>query len=565
MLRALAIHDLAVIHHAAIDFSTGLTAITGETGAGKSLIGRALALALGGRGRTEWIRDGAAKVVVEATFAPEPAAIPLLEELGVPAEEEEWVLRRAVSRDGRNRIFANGVRLTVEQLGRLGSLLFQAHGQFEHQDLLIPAAQRDLLDRAAGATDLARACGDAYAHADRLRRHLATLRTEAQERESRLAYLAFQRQEIEAVDPQAGEDDALDERHRLLAHATEVRAALGALLARLRDDEPSLAGGVASVERGLEGLAPHLPETEGLLALAAEARINLEELSRALDDRERTVRDDPAELARVEERLTALRALHRKYGGSQAAVLDHYQAVVAEMGELAAHAAEEGDLAPQLAEAEARLAEAAAALSAARRQGARHLEEAITPLLADLEMAGARFVVDLTPHDSPTAHGGETVTFLLAANPGQAPRPLARVASGGELSRVGLALRRIQAGGAPPTLLFDEVDAGVGGRAAERIGLLLAELAHHRQVLCITHLPQVASVADHHLQVKKGVDGATARATVAPITGETRVTELARMLAGHEGDAAARRHAESLLQQDSPAAKRGRGADREPA
>jgi len=548
MLRALTIHDLAVIHRAAIDFETGLTAITGETGAGKSLIGRALALCLGGRGRTEWIRDGAAKVVVEATFAPEAAAVPLLEELGVPAaEEEEWVLRRALGRDGRNRIFANGIRLTVEQLRRLGGLLFQAHGQFEHQDLLIPAAQRDLLDRAASATDLARACAEAHARAEGLRRRLAALHAEAQERESRLAFLAFQQQEIEAVDPQPGEDDALDDRHRLLAHATEVRAALAALLGRLRDDEPSLAGGVTTVEGELEGLAPHLPETEGLTALAAEARINLEELARALDDLERTVRDDPAELARVEERLAALRGLHRKYGGSQAAVLAHHEAVVAEIAALTAHAAEEDDLAPSLAKAEAALTKAAAALSTARQTGARHLEEAITPLLGELEMVGARFAVDLTPRDRPTAHGGEDVTFLLAANPGQAPRPLARVASGGELSRVGLALRRIQADGAPPTLLFDEVDAGVGGRAAERIGLLLAELARGRQVLCITHLPQVASIADHHLRVEKGVEADTAHTTVTPLTNEARVAEVARMLAGHEADAAALRHAESLL------------------
>jgi len=380
-----------------------------------------------------------------------------------------------------------------------------------------------------------------------LRRRLAALHAEAQERESRLAFLAFQQQEIEAVDPQPGEDETLDDRHRLLAHATELRATLAALLARLRDAEPSLTGAVAAVEGELEGLAPHLPETEGLTALAAEARINLEELARSIDDLARTVRDDPAELARVEERLAALRGLHRKYGGSQAALLAHHEAVVAEIGTLTAHATEEGDLAPRLAEAEARLAEAAAALSEARRAGAQQLEGAVTPLLAELEMAGARFVVELTPRERPTAHGGEEITFLLAANPGQAPRPLARVASGGELSRVGLALRRLQADGAPPTLLFDEVDAGVGGRAAERIGLLLAELARHRQVLCITHLPQVASSADYHLRVTKTVEGDVAMATVTPLTPEARVAELARMLAGHEGDEAARRHAESLL------------------
>ncbi len=549
MLRTLSIHDLAVIHHAKIAFDTGLTAITGETGAGKSLIGRAIALALGGRGRSEWIRDGAAKVVVEAAFTPEPAAVPLLEELGVPTEqaEEEWVLRRALSRDGRNRIFVNGVRLTVEQLRRLGSLLFQAHGQFEHQDLLLPAPQRDLLDRVADAADLAAACAAAHADAQALRRRLDALRAAAAERDSRLDYLAFQRQEIEEVDPQPGEDEALDDRHRRLAHATEVRATLAALLARLRDDEPSLAGGVAAVEGELASLARHLGEAEALTALAGEARINLEEIAHTLDDLTRAVRDDPAELAAVEARLAALRGLHRKYGGSQAALLDRYQEIVAEMARLNASEAEAGDLAPRLAEAEANLAAAAAALTEARQAGAKRLAAEVTPLLHDLDMAGARFEVALAPLEAATAHGGEEVTFLLAANPGQAPRPLARVASGGELARVGLALRRIQADGAPPTLLFDEVDAGVGGRAAERIGTLLTELARHRQVICITHLPQVASSADHHLQVTKAVEGDVTMATVTPLTPEARVTELARMLAGHEDDAAARRHAESLL------------------
>jgi len=547
MLRALSIHDLAVIHRAKIAFDTGLTAITGETGAGKSLIGRAIALALGGRGRSEWIRDGANKVVVEATFTPEAAATPLLEELGIPTDEEEWILRRALNRDGRNQIFVNGVRLTVEQLRRLGGRLFQAHGQFEHQDLLLPAPQRDLLDRVAVAADLARACAAAHADAQALHRRLDDLRAAAAERDRRLDYLAFQRQEIEEVDPQPGEDETLDDRHQLLAHATEVRAALAALLARLRDDEPSLAGDVAAVEGELEGLTRHLPEVEALTTIAANTRINLEEIARSLDDLARTVRDDPKELAEVEDRLAALRGLHRKYGGSQATLLDRYQEIVAEMARLTASETEAGDLAPRLAEAEATLAAAAAALTEARRAGAQRLEAEVTPILHDLDMAGARFEVALSPLEAATAHGGEEVTFLLAANPGQAPRPLARVASGGELSRVGLALRRIQTDGAPPTLLFDEVDAGVGGRAAERIGALLTELAHHRQVLCITHLPQVASGADHHLQVTKAVEGGVAMATVTPLTPEARVSEVARMLAGHEGDTAALRHAESLL------------------
>ncbi|RMF85481.1 MAG: DNA repair protein RecN, partial [Nitrospirae bacterium] len=397
MLTHLTIRDLAVIPEAEIPFAPGLNAITGETGAGKSLVGRALALAAGGRGGPEWIREGARKLVVEAVFTPEPCAAPLLEELGVPTEEPEWVVRRAVERGGRNRVFVNGVRLTVEQLRSLGAALLQGHGQFEQQELLQPAAQRAWLDRYAGAEGLARRVAAAHGRLEGLRRRQAELTAAAEERASRIAFLEFQRREIQEVAPRPGEEAELEARHARLAHAAEVRQGLAEAAARLAGEGDSLTGGAAAVEALLERIAPHLAAGEELLGLAAEARIALEELSRSVEQAARGVEDDPAALEQVEARLAELHGLHRKYGPSNERVLERLAEIEAELAHLAAAEGESAGLGPEVAAAEAELAEAAAALSGRRRAAAEALAAAVGGRLAELEMAGGRFEVGLTP------------------------------------------------------------------------------------------------------------------------------------------------------------------------
>jgi len=549
MLLSLAIHNLAIIRRAMVTFGPGLTVITGETGAGKSLIAQALAFVLGGRGRSEAIRTGHRQLVVEAVFAARraSAAAEMLMELGVPDDEPEWAIRRSLDRDGRNRVVVNGVRITVDQLRSLGDLLFQAHGQFEHQGLLQPAYQRRLVDTLAEATDLADECARQHARCVALRHRLEALRHAAAEREQRLAFLEFQRDEIAAANPQPGEDEELERHHHRLAHIGELKTATAGLLDRLREASPSLLGELATVRDGLRRLAGLEPETAALDELAEQGEIALEELAGDLDDFARTLRDDPAALDEIEERLATLRGLHRKYGGSQQAVLERQDAIVAEIDALAAVDAEQDGLLSELHATEATLAKTAKQLSKRRHAGTTRVVEEIPALLDELEMGGARLTVELTPLAAIGPHGAEEVALTFTANPGQPPRPLARIASGGELSRVGLALRRILAGGDPITLLFDEVDAGVGGRAGERIGEMLAAIAATHQTLCITHLPQVARFADGHLRIAKRDEEGETTVVVDTLSDAQRIDELARMLGGDEQAEAARRHAATLL------------------
>jgi DNA repair protein RecN (Recombination protein N) len=550
MLLALSIHNLAIIRRANLLFGPGLTVITGETGAGKSLIAQALAFVLGARGRTEAIRTGARQMVVEAIFQgqPDSAAAQVLDDLGVPHDEVEWVIRRALSVDGRNQVVVNGVRITVEQLRLVGELLLQAHGQFEHQGLLQPAYQRRLVDTVSEATALAEECAHHHAYRADLRARLAELRRATAEREQRIAFLEFQRDEIAAANPQDGEDEELEHRHHRLAHLDELRTTAGDLLARLREESPSILGEVAAVRDRLHRLVSLEPEVAGLEELVEQGEIALVELAAGVDDFARTLDNDPRALEETEERLATLHGLHRKYGGSQTAVLERWRAIVAELDALAQVDAEQEELLPELAATEAELAAVARQLSERRRAGAALLEQEMPPLLAGLEMGGGRLTVELTPLAAISAHGAEDVAFAFTANSGQPPRPLARIASGGELSRVGLALRRLHLGNDHATLLFDEVDAGVGGHAGERIGEMLTAIAVTRQTLCITHLPQVARHAEGHLQItKREVDGET-EVEARPLSSAERVDELARMLGGTKHGKAARRHAAALLE-----------------
>ncbi|MGD2063781.1 MAG: DNA repair protein RecN [Nitrospirota bacterium] len=550
MLVSLSIHNLAIIRQASLRFVPGLTAITGETGAGKSLVAQALAFVLGARGRTDAIRAGRRQMVVEAIFQGQPGSVAAqaLDDLGVPYDEEEWAIRRSLSRDGRNQVVVNGVRITVEQLRLVGESLLQVHGQFEHQGLLQPAYQRRLLDTVSDATPLAEECARHHARCTALRARLEELRRAAAERDQRIAFLEFQRDEIAAANPQPGEDAELEHRHHRLAHLGELRTTTTGLIDRLRDQNPSLLGEVAAIRDRLHRLASLEPEVAALDELAEQGEIALQELVAGLDDFARTLADDPGALEETEARLATLHGLHRKYGGSQEAVLDRLRSIVAELDTLARVDAEQEGLLPTLAAAEGELGDAAERLTERRRAGAALLEREMPPLLAGLEMGGGCLAVALTPLASIGARGAEDVAFAFTANPGQPPRPLARIASGGELSRVGLALRRLYLGDDRATLLFDEVDAGVGGQTGERIGEMLAAIAGNHQTLCITHLPQVARHADGHLRITKhDIDGAT-EVEVRSLTDTERVDELARMLGGTKHGKAARRHAAALLE-----------------
>lgn len=523
MLVELAVRNLGVIADARIPLRGGLTALTGETGAGKTMVVEALHLLLGGKPDPSRVRAGEAEAVVEGLFAD---------------GDEEWVLRRVVPADGRSRAYVNGALSTAAELAELGAQLIELHSQHAQQALLQPRNQRDALDRFAGLdrSGLVAARRELREAEERL----ASLGGDERTRAREIDLLSFQLAEIDSVAPVAGEEDALEAEEDLLAGAVEHREAGAASSVALSGDGAALDLVAGAVAR-LHGRGPFAAIVERLDSLRAELHDAASELREAAEG----IEPDEERLGAVRARRQALVELRRKYG----ATLDDVVAFAAEAAErLAALTSHDEAVAEAEAEVEQcrrRLAEVGAALGSARRAAAPALGAAVAAELASLALAGSRVEVEVNDtDDAPGA--GEAVQFLLATNPGTDLGPLARVASGGELSRVMLALRLVLSGG-PPTMVFDEVDAGVGGEAATAVGRALAALAAERQVLVVTHLPQVAAFADHQVGVAKAVADSVTQTTATPLDGDERVIELSRMLSGSPDSATARQHAEELL------------------
>jgi DNA repair protein RecN (Recombination protein N) len=538
MLVELRVANLGIVDDLTLLVGPGLTAITGETGAGKTLLVEAVELLLGARADASLVREGATEARVEGRF--------------VDAESQERVLARVLPADGRARAYVDGRLATAGELAAVGATLVDLHGQNSHQSLLAPAVQRAALDRFAGApaAEALDALRAARADSRAAVLELDSLGGDARARARELDLLRFQIGEIEQAgldDP--AEDVALEAEEALLRDAAEHRAALGsaydALEARGYDAVGVAASALADrrpftdLSNRLRSVLAELGDLESELRLAAER-----------------VPDDPERLEALRGRRQLLRELQRKYGDTLAEVLTFAGEARARLAELEGYEDRAAALEAARTEAEAEVAEANARLSAARRAAAGPLGAQVTGHLADLAMPAARIEVLVEPGDA-GEDGADTVTFVLSANPGEPARPLARAASGGELSRTMLALRLVLSE-APPTLVFDEVDAGIGGEAGAAIGRHLADLARRHQVLCVTHLAQVAAYADAQVAVSKREHGGRTVAGAAPVEGETRVTELARMLAGRGSDSA-RRHAAELLEsaQAEPAGARG--------
>ncbi len=548
MLAELRVENLLLIERAELRLAPGLNVLTGETGAGKTVLAHALDLLLGGRARSGIVRPGAAEVYVEGVFEL-PAA--LRGELGerLPAGAEEVVLARRVGAEGRTRAYVNGRSAAVGDLRELAGALLAFFGQHEHRRLMLASAQLDILDAAGGSGQEATRAACAAAHALVREREAAldALRERARTRERELDLLEFELAEIEAADPGEAEDARLRATRERLRHLEALRgAALGATEAVAGEDGegaalPLAAGGAAldgvgGVDAALDALA------ERWRALAIEADDLAGELRRYAERLEA----QPGELEAVEERLAVLDRLARKHGGSVAAVLEHAATCRARRDELAGAEASFEAAGAALAGAREELAGHAAALHAARAARAPGLAAAVRDRLARLAMDGASFEIALTPRE-PGPTGADAVEFLLAANPGVPGAPVREIASGGELSRVMLALLGAADAGGEATLVFDEVDAGIGGVTARAVGAQLRALAAGRQVLCITHLPQIASLAARHFSIAKDVATEPARATVRALGGGEVVAELVRMLGADAGDVAARRHAKELL------------------
>jgi DNA repair protein RecN (Recombination protein N) len=557
MLRELRIENLLLIERAELRLGAGLNAITGETGAGKTVLAHSLDLLMGGKARAQIVRPGAAEAWVEGVFdLPDgllagPEFAELAERL--PEGTEEVVLGRRVSASGRTSAFVAGRAAGAADLKLLGGRLLAFFGQHEHRRLTISSAQLEILDGFAGAEhlELRRNYVEAHRECGRLRAELAGLREREGSRERDLDLYRYELSEIEEVAPTPEEKDELSSRRERLRHAEGLREAAviaHAGLAGADADGGGAAAALGQAEASLRGAAGLDQTLDRLGERVAALAVELDDVAAELRTYAESVEADPAALQAVEERLEAIDRLERKHGGSIEAVLAHAERCREEIARLEGAEGRSAEAEAALVAAEARRAELGERLSAGRKAAAGPLEERVAAELDRLAMAGASLDVTLEPHaDGYGPAGRETVELRVAPNPGIEAAPLRDAASGGELSRVMLALSGLGRAAGAGTMVFDEIDAGVGGKTARVVGERLQALGRERQVLCITHLPQVASLADVHFRLEKDVAGEHAVATVERLEGEAVVAEIRRMLGAEEGDKTATEHARKLL------------------
>ncbi len=561
MIEELRIQGIGVIDEALLSFSPGFTVITGETGAGKTMILSGLELLRGARFDSGQLRDASAGAEVDAVVtlddAHRPAVMAVLDEIGVPLDDDAVIIRRTVATQGKSRAHVAGRPVPLSALGDVWAALIAVHGQADQARLRETTWQRVVVDRFGGPTLAATLQGfeHTWQQWQQVRRQLQDLRASSEERERTAALLRLGIAEIDEVAPQAGEDDALDAEAGVLAHAGALREA--AMAARIAlsgsEDDIDPAAVLTQVAQARESLASMAHVDERLAVLAARvAALTTEvvDIDAELGDYVRTLHADPERQAWVEERRSRLTGLRKSFGSTIEEVLrwrDESSQQVAAFDDSAERIA---DLEARQRELALRAREQAAALTTSRTDAAAALARAVEAELGALAMADARIEIEVTSDlDSLRAHGADTVTISLVPHPGANPRPIGKGASGGELSRLALAFEVALAGDSPvPTMVFDEVDAGIGGAVAVEVGRRLSRLAHHVQVIVVTHLPQVAAFADRHLVVSKGTDGSVTSATVRETEGDNRVKELVRMLSGLEESSTGAAHARELLE-----------------
>ena len=551
MMTHLQVRDLAIVSHLELDWRSGMTALTGETGAGKSILIDALGLVLGEKGEVGMIRAGCERAEITAEFDLNacPGARAWLAEQDL-SDDDGCIVRRSIVREGRSRAFVNGRPASTAQLRDLGDRLVDIHGQHAHQSLLRPTAQRELLDAYGSHLDLAEATALAFRDYRSLDQTLTALESASQERAARIELLRFSLQELGTLGMTAAEIEGLDQEQRRLSHLARLRQTAGRILQSLAEAEPSIEDHLraATAEIGeLAGIDSGLGECRDLLETAA---IHAGEAAAALRHYLDSLELDPAALQDVETRLSQVHDLARKYRVfpiQLPELLDERQAELAALED--ADVTLEGRRAARDA-AWRTFLELAERLRAARIHAAERLSGTVTQSMQQLGMNGGQFAVRIDALDAGRASAGgmERIEFLVSANPGQPPQPLAKVASGGELSRISLAIQVATAEfGSVPILVFDEVDAGIGGGIAEIVGRLLRRLGESRQVLCVTHLPQVAAQAHQQLRVRKeAIDGQT-HTRIEPLDDRARVDEIARMMGGTEITAKTRDHASEML------------------
>lgn len=555
MLQTICLRDFVIVDQLELDFASGFTVLTGETGAGKSILLDALSLVLGERADSSQIREGSNRAEISAQFRIDPELLPSfsiwLDEQGFPSEDggQSLLLKRTIESNGRSRAFINGSIATLAQLREAGDQLVDIHGQHAHQLLLKSGAQRDLLDRHAGLLPLATEVAQSFKTLNDSRRRLAQAENAGQDIERERERLEWQLEELTALSPLEGEWAHVQSEHAKLANGAKLISGCQEAIEVLSNADHSLESSLAKVCGSIGTLADHDSALSPISESLESAQIQLDEAIHGLNRYLQKIDLDPARLAQIEERMQALHGAARKYR-TEADELPKLLADTTERLEALTASQNIEALREKVKQEEATYLKIAKQLSQKRSKAASDLSQQVTEAMQHLSMAGGRLEIALTPLQEGSSHGLEQVEFLVAGHAGSTPRSLAKVASGGELARISLAISVITSKASfTPTLIFDEVDAGIGGAVAETVGKLLHQLGQSHQILCVTHLPQVAAQGNHHFKVSKAQSAEKTISQVQTLGRIERVEEIARMLGGATITDTTRRHARELLEQ----------------
>ena len=565
MLTSLQIRNFAIIDQVDVEFGAGMTVLTGETGAGKSILVDALGLVLGERGGTGLVRNGANRAEFTAEFD--------LQDLNGAGDwlqknmldlDGECILRRVINADGRSRAFINGNSVPLQSLKSLGEMLLDIHGQHFHQSLGRVEVQRNLLDYFGGLLDLRVATENAFTAWQEIASQLAGLRSANADRAAKLELLKFQLDEIDALALVENEFEALSQERQKLQNSGQLATGVQRAMEALYDAESGNAQSLlADAAHNIENLSNVDETLEPICVLLRDADIQLTEAVDGLRRYADQLDMDPARQNWVEERLDAIFAIARKHRIEPEAVVTLREQLASQLDDLEHAEERSADLEQQSSSAETTFRKTAARLSDGRGKTASKFSLAVTDAMGDLGMPGGVFKASITPRDAqePKPWGTDDIEYLISANPGQKPQSLAKIASGGELSRMSLAIQVIASDGSNiPTMVFDEVDSGVGGGIAEMVGSRLRQLGESRQVLCVTHLPQVASLGNHHFRIVKLSDGKATRTSISVLNDDERIEEIARMLGGVEITTRTRDHAEEMLNSATNTGRKSRRA-----
>ena len=556
MLQTISLRDFVIVDQLELDFASGFTVLTGETGAGKSILLDALSLVLGERADSSQIREGSNRAEISALFRIDAELIQSfgqwLDAQGFPLEDngQSLLLKRTIESNGRSRAFINGSVATLTQLREAGDQLVDIHGQHAHQLLLKGGAQRELLDRHAGLLPLATEVAQAFKTLNDSRRRLEQAENAGQDVERERERLQWQLEELTELAPQEGEWINIQSEHARLANGAKLIGGCQEAIDILSDADNSLASSLSKVCGNISALAEHDQALSGISESLESAQIQLDEAIHGLNRYLQKIDLDPARLEQVEERMQALHSTSKKYR-TEVEALPTLLLETTERLEALTASQNMDALREKVKQEEAAYLKLAKQLSQKRSKAATDLGQLVTDAMQNLSMAGGRLEIALSPLQEGGSHGLEQIEFLVAGHVGSTPRSLAKVASGGELARISLAISVITSKASfTPTLIFDEVDAGIGGAVAETVGKLLHQLGQSHQILCVTHLPQVAAQGNHHLKVSKSQSGDKTVSQVQPLGRTERVEEVARMLGGATITDTTRRHARELLEQD---------------